>query len=326
MPSRKIEQQIEKLKSLRASTPSDETLVVLKKALADRANLVVAKAASVTAELNLHSLIPDLLNAFERLFDNGAESDPQCWGKNAISKALKDLEYLESRPYLLGIHYVQMEPVWGKRVDTAMTLRGTCALALVDCRDLPREDKLRHLTDSLTDAETPVRMDVTRALAQMEGIEPALLLRLKARTGDENAGVTGQVLESLLNLEGKIALAFVTAFLRAPDDEIREEAALALGASRLPGAVSVLIEAWNNTPGSAFREVLLRSISASRQQSAIEFLLHIVREDRERDALAALKALELHRGSTEIHRQIAKAVHDRPEPSLQEQFRTYLKE
>ncbi len=326
MPSRKIEQQLEKLNAIRAASRTQETLLVLRKSLADRANLVVAKAATVAAQMQLHALIPELLKAFERLFEDPVESDPQCWGKNAISKALKDLEYFESHAFLMGLQHVQMEPVWGKSVDTAMTLRGTCALALVNCRDLPREEKLRYFVGTLTDSETPVRIDAARALEQMEGVEPALLLRLKARTGDEDATVTGQVLESLLNLEGEAGVPFVTGFLKAHHEEIREEAALALGASRLPGAVSILIKSWNDSPGSIFREVLLRAISASRQQSAIDFLLKLVKDSREIDSLAALQALELHRGSQEIQRQIAEAVQGRPESSIQEHFRTHLKQ
>jgi hypothetical protein len=75
----------------------------LRKALRDRVNVIVAKAASISAELQLYALLPDLLSAFERLFDKPRESDPQCWGKNAIAKALKDLDHRESATFLRGV-------------------------------------------------------------------------------------------------------------------------------------------------------------------------------------------------------------------------------
>ena len=33
-----------------------------------------------------------------------------------------------------GLRHIQMEPVWGGQADSAATLRGTCALALIDCQ------------------------------------------------------------------------------------------------------------------------------------------------------------------------------------------------
>ena len=64
--------------------------------------------------------------------------DPQCWGKNAVAKALKELEHREAAPYLRGTAHIQMEPVWGGQQDTAGPLRGICLLALPACPDIDR--------------------------------------------------------------------------------------------------------------------------------------------------------------------------------------------
>ncbi len=321
MPSRKIEQQLDALKSLRGTAVTEATLAALKKALSDRVNLVIAKAAALTAELQLQALVPDLLNAFERLFEDAAKADPQCWGKNALSKALKDLGYDESAAFLRGLQHVQMEPVWGKEVDTAGTLRAICVLALLQCADLTRQDKLWHLMRALTDAEANVRADAARALQELDGMEAALLLRLKARMGDREASVTGQVLESLLGIEREDAVSFVTEFLASRDEELREEAALSLGASRLPAAIAALIEQWRRNHASETSQALLRGISASRQQIAIDFLLDLVRNAGEHEALAALQVLELHRESAEIRKQIEVAVEKRGESGIRNAFR-----
>ncbi|HEY2381216.1 MAG TPA: hypothetical protein VGK48_08530, partial [Terriglobia bacterium] len=124
MAADRVERQLADLGALRALSPV-AVIAPLRKALRDRVNVVVAKAASISAELQLHALLPDLLAAFERLFDKPRESDPQCWGKNAIAKALKDLDYSESATFLRGVRHIQMEPVWDGEIDTAGVLRGT---------------------------------------------------------------------------------------------------------------------------------------------------------------------------------------------------------
>src|ERR1017187_10513837 len=225
MPHRKVEEDIEALTRLRQAPPADAVPAV-RKALADRVNLIVAKAAKIAAERQLRDLLPDLLAAFDHLLEKSAARDPQCWGKNAISQALVAMEHCQAGPFLRGLRHVQMDPVWGEEEDTAPTLRGTCALALPACVDIERGVVLRHLVDSLTDRAVTVRSDVLRALAQMEGDEAILLLRLKARLGDEESQIVGQVFDHLLQLEGRQALDLVASFLMHKSQTVCEEAAL----------------------------------------------------------------------------------------------------
>jgi HEAT repeat protein len=320
MPSRKIEQQLEILNSVRDSTRSDATLLAIRKVLRNRVNLVVAKAAAIAAHLQARAVVPDLLQAFDRFCENAAETDPKCWAKEALCKALRDLGHDESAAFLRGLRHVQMEPIWGTTVDTAATLRGTCALALLQCTDLTREDKLWHVMRALTDRESTVRTDAARALGELSGVEAALLLRLKARMGDREPAVTGQVLEAVLDVEGNAGVPFVAEFLTSAEEELREEAALALGASRLPAAMTALIEAWTHRGNRDGREAILRGLSASRQESALNFLLDIIRQGSEREALAALDALQLHRDSVEISKQVAEAVASRRDENLQKEY------
>ena len=210
MPSHRIEEQLEVLKSLRTGGATPAAIVTLRKSLQDRVNVVVAKAAQITAEMQFALLQPDLLQAFERLFENPLKTDPQCWGKNALAKALKDLGYAESALFLRGARHIQLEPVWGGAADTATTLRGTCALALIQCNDVPRDFKLRVLVDALTDPAPTVRTDAINALEEMEGEEAILLFRLKAKLGDEYAQITGHALEALLQLDGSESVPFVS--------------------------------------------------------------------------------------------------------------------
>ena len=286
MAVRKIEQELEALSLLR-DVPAGEALAGLRKALKDPVGMMAGKAAAVAADRQMRELLPDLLRAFERLFTDPAKRDPQCWGKNGIAKALVSMGHTDSPPYLRGLRHVQMEPVWGGAADTAGGLRGSCVLGLAACIDIPREEILRAMVDRIADAHEPVRIEVVRGIAQMGGDEASLLLRMKARIGDEATAVTGQVFDCILAMEGDPAgVAFVTEYLdRERAVELREEAALSLGTSRLPGAVTLLMKAWDDHRDIG--EVVLRALSLSRQEEAFEFLLELVREGR-KEAAAAL--------------------------------------
>ena len=311
MTKAKLEDRLDELRQLRSATPNGEVLSVLRKALRDRANLVVAEAAKVIAGLHLSNLIPDLLQAYDRLFEDPVKKDSKCWGKTAIIKALSELQYTDSPPFLRGSRHIQNEPVWGGQEDAAIHLRGACFLALVQCEDLTRIEIFRHLVDAMADAADPVRLEAVRAVAQMNGDEASLLLRLKARIGDRRPVVIGHVFDALLILESETAIAFVAQHLEADAPEIRDEAALALGGSRLPKAVDALIETWKKTANQEFRTVLLRALSSSRHQSAIDFLLNLVRTGMTRDATSALEALKLHGDSPEIQSRIEQAKKQR---------------
>lgn len=328
MAKRGVEEQLDELSRLRETPVTEATLAALKKALASRINLVCAKAAQIAADLRLQPMMPLLVACFDRFFDNQGKADPQCWAKNAAAKALSDLGHDESATFLRGCRYVQMEPVWGGQTDTAVTLRSLCTLALVQCADLPRAEKLRHLVASMTDPAETVRIDAIRSIEQMEGEEAALLLRLKAGLGDKRAAVVGQALESLLRLEGERAIDFAREFLAertrdnvrempSTEEELVEEAALALGASKLTGSVEVLKAAWVREP----RPIFLQAISTSRQEFGFCFLLELLESGRDRDALSALEALSLHRDSLELRVRVQRAVEARGGPEVAEKFR-----
>jgi len=310
MAHRRVEEQIEALQQLADAGPVPAAVTALRKALGDRVGLVVAKAAKLAAELQIRALVPDLLQAFDRLLDKPFERDPQCWGKNAIAKALIDLDHRESAAFLRGSRHVQIEPSYLRPEDTASTLRGICVLGLASCTDMRREEILRCLVDRLTESACTVRVEAARAVAQMEGDEAALLLRLKARAGDQEPRVIGQVFDCLLQVEGERAVEFVAGFMESGAEDIPAEAALALGSSRLAGALMALENAWAATHDPDLRLALLRGLSASRQEKAFTFLFDLLKKGGARDAAPALEALALHRDSEEIRRQVEAAANE----------------
>ena len=307
---KKTEERIGELKRLR-SGPAEAAEPVLKKALQEKSNLIVAEAAKIIGELQRPNLIPDLLGAFSRLFDEPVKADPKCWAKTAIIKALIALDYGESAPFLRAASHVQMEPVYGGQEDSAVHLRANGILALVQCADLTRGEILRRVVDALADPSDTVRIEAIRTLEQMNGEESAVLLRLKAHGGDKRSAVVGQVFDSLLALEKERVCEFVAGFLKSADAETRDEAALALGASRLPAAVQRLIGVWKETRSQEFSTVILRALRSSRDEAALSFLLGLVRDGLGRDATAALEALDLHEDSPEIRSRTEQAKAER---------------
>jgi len=312
MASSKFEEQLQRIRLLRDASPDSGTIAILRKALADRSNLIVAEAARAAGEIHAAELIPDLLTAYARLFESPVKTDPKCWGKTAIIKALTLMDYSESPPYVRGSTHIQMEPVWGKVEDAAGPLRSNCILALPQCADLRRPEVFRRLVDALMDSLDPVRIEAVRAIEQMNGDEAPLLLRLKALAGDLRPAVTGRAFDAILSLESTKGLEFVADFLKSSDPEVRDEAALAMGSWRHPSAIQILIAAWKDTLDRDFRSVLLRAISSSREESALEFLLNLVREGSSHHAASALDALELHAESPDIQARITLARNERP--------------
>src|ERR1700684_1136337 len=136
---RKFEEQLAALDALR-QLPPEPCVEPLRKALTHRNNFVVGKAADLVRKFQLTQLIPELLVAFDRFFEDPTKTDPQCWAKNAVSRALAAFEHQDADIFLRGMRHIQPEPSYGGSSDSAGTLRATCALALVQCRSLTNAD------------------------------------------------------------------------------------------------------------------------------------------------------------------------------------------
>ena len=281
MPGKKnFDAQLAALEQLRQQ-PDEACIAPLRAALKHQNNYIVAKAADQVAQRHLEQLLPDLLTAFDRFFEDAEKRDPQCWAKNSLSRALATLEYQEPEPFLRGIKHVQLEATWGGRSDTAGALRGTCALALVQCRTVPEVELLRHLIDVLADLDKTARGDAVRAIEQIGSPAASLLLRLRAQIDGgsrEEPEILGACYAGVLRLEGTPALKWAARFL-AREDDAAGEAALAIAATHSLEAFELLKARWDKTHDPWLRSVLLSAIALTRQVAAIEFLLDLVRSD-----------------------------------------------
>jgi HEAT repeat protein len=285
---RKFEERLAALDALRQQEAGGR-VEALRKALQQKNNFVVAKAADLVREFRLAQLTPELLTAFDRFFDDPVKTDPQCWAKNSISRALAEFEHQDAEVFLRGMRFIQHEPVWGGSSDTAGSLRAACALALVQCRSLNDGELLKHLVDLLGDKEKVVRVEAIRAIEQVGSSSSSLLLRLRAILGADEAEVLGACYSGILRLEGASAIPWISRFLDASDDSAAE-AALAIAGTHSAQAFDILRRRLVKESDPWFSSVLLSAIALTRQEEALEFLLDQVKKETPQ-AEAAIEAI-----------------------------------
>jgi hypothetical protein len=307
--------------------PNSAQVEHLRKALTHRNNFLVAKAAKLVADAELFALLPDVLTAFDRFFIDAANSDPKCWAKDALSKALVKLEHRSKDAYLRGMRHHQLEASWGPPVDSAGALRGTCAHALVDCPGISDADLLTVLLEPMTDSDKTVRMEAARAIAQVGGVSAALILRLRAllgpASGDESEPeVLGAVYSALLSLEGEKAIALVANYLEAGDD-LAAEAAFALADMRTPEALAALIDRLRAGVDTWFGSVLFSAIALTRLPQALDYLIAIVARDA-REAPAAIEAIGRIAPNAELHARVQLAVERTGSSRLRQAMRQHM--
>jgi hypothetical protein len=314
--------------SLKGGRPVDEdSTKYLRRALAHRNNFLVSKAAKLVAAAELTALLPDILAAYDRFFLDPAKSDPKCWAKEALAKALVKLEHRSKDAYLRGLRHHQPEPVMGGKSDSAGTLRATCAHALVDCPGISDADLLTALVEPLTDTDKTVRMEAARAIARVGGVSAALILRLRALLGpalrdQDNPEVEGAVFSALLSLEGTAAIPLVAAALEEGNDT-SAEAAFALADLRTPQALAALLARLHAGADDWFRSGLFSAIALTRLPEALDFLIAFIERDT-RDAPAAIEAIGRIAPNAELRARVEQAVEQADSARLRQALRQHL--
>ena len=310
---RAFEEQIAALDELRTK-PGTERSTALRKALGQRNNFLVAKAADLAREFELKELTPELLAAFDRFFKDAVKSDPQCWAKNALSRTLAQFEHHDAAVFLRGMKHIQLEPVWGGSSDSAATLRATCVVALVQCRSLTDAELLPHLIELFADEEKSVRAAAAQAVEQVGSPSSTLLLRLKATMGNDEPEVLGACYGGILRLEGGRAIPWIARFLQNNDESEEDaagEAALALAATHSTAAFEALRGRFEQPSDTWFRSVLLSAIALTRLDEATDFLFSLIQRE-ELSAEAAVEAILRLLPSEEVTARLEKLVAGNP--------------
>jgi HEAT repeat protein len=255
-------------------------------------------------ELRLEALVPDLVAAFPRFLDGLPRADPGCAAKTAIVEALRRLGHDDRLLYRQGAAHVQMEPVFGGRVDTAVDLRGASALALAETEV---GDVLVDLANLLADPEPPVRISAARAVSVHGRGTGIPLLHLKALAGDPEPRVVSECLLALLRIDAPDETRFVASFLEK-GDEAAEAAAVALGESRCRGAAGSPRVAGRPADEPHGRRFAI----AAPGGTTVDVLLAVAQNDEPpatRDALAALASIA---SDASLYERARAAVAGRP--------------
>jgi len=302
-----LEEHLDRLAELRGQAPSPEGRAEVGKSLSSKMNLPAAKAARIAGEWQAAELTPELVAAFDRFMVKPETTDKRCAAKIEILKALCKLEYPSPSIFRRSLRHVQMEPTWGGSVDTAAAVRALGAMGLAQT-DYP--EALEEIVPLLIDAERDARIGALRAIAASGLPGGALLLRLKALSGDE-PDVLGECLAALLRTEPAKSLEFVAKFLDHREEAVAEAAALALGDSRLENAFEVLRDAFQHTRAQPLRRTLLLAIALLRRENAIDYLLDLVRDGEGQNSADAVAALAMYEKDPNLQERLDRARQSR---------------
>ena len=285
--------------------------------LRHKSNHAIAAAAGAAEHLEASALALDLAQAFEKLMRDPAKLDPGCKATSAIVQALIQLEDPAARVYFAGVRHVQMEGSYGPKVDAAAPLRGLCARGLAR---MGHPDALLECVTLLADPEIAARTGAVRAIADSGRPDGVLLLRLKTLLGDREIDVTGECFAALLSLDPAGSVEFVAKFLDSRTEGIGEQAALALGESRLPSAFEALREAWERGGLAEQRRTLLVAVAMLRIDEALEFLLSRLADESGPVAADALAGLAFYARDEAVLSRVEGIIRERGDGALEAVF------
>lgn len=289
----------------------------LRNALKSDKAMTVSAAAARAGDEGRHDLLPDLAAALRKFLGLPTKNDKGCRAKLALLDALDQLDSEDDDLLFLALRHVQMEACWGPPIDTAANLRANAALALARRRP---PGLAIELTDLLVDPAVEARRGAVKALAELGNPESVALLRLKALTGDDEPDVVGGCLSGLMQLDPERSFPLVERFLYREDPAIAEEAALALGDTRMIEAFQALRRCWDSSPQKSVRTALLLPIALTRCDDAFDFLIEVVLNEVQDVASEALRALHVFGGDPEHQLRVSRAVEERDEPTISKQW------
>lgn len=307
-----IEKAIARLATLRLAPRSAEARKELAGALAGKNGFLIERAAQFVRDFKLAELAPDLARAFLRQMSG--HEDRGCAARIALASALYDLDAQTPEVYLAGIHCFEGS---SNPVDPSAALRGLCAMGLMR---IGHRNAMREVTDLLADPKPPARIGAARALGMAGRSEAALLLRLKLHLGDPDPEVVGECLAAIVQVDPAESIELVGRYLYDSNEAIAESAALALGESRRPDALNMLIEHYRSCVSAVARGPILLAIAITRLPEAPAFLLSQLEACDPRTATQVLEALRIYRHDDAIRAAALEHVERRRDPAVRRKF------
>ncbi|MFV2056495.1 MAG: hypothetical protein ACC707_08495 [Thiohalomonadales bacterium] len=328
MTSKGIDKKIQQLGDIIENGEATAIMKAISKALKEKNNFLVARAARWCGESLCYDLIPILTEAYPLFLDKPLEKDKTCVAKRAIAKALYELDYDNASFYLEGSRYFQREPGWGGYTDSAVELRCTCAYGIAASNDYRM---MLELLSVLHDPEYQVRMGALRAMEMAQPFQAELAIRHKILQGDEEPEVIAQAFSSLLKVDFEASLDFVAAYIRenislspSGNDGYYPAAAIALGESRSTEASEILlIAAEAQAQFHPHKNALFQAMALSGFEAGLDFLIAAISGEDIDAAGHAIEALSIYDYRKDLSEQVQTLVESRGIDTLQRRLQRF---
>lgn len=301
---------LEELDLLKRSERSPEGVRRLKEIFKAKEPLPVVKAVTIAEKWEARDLAEDLTVLFARFMEL---PDPGCAVKENVARVLCDWGPTDGgRIFERGIRYIQMEAVWGGRVDVAAGLRGWCAAGL---SSMGYWDQVRLILPLLVDAEKQARIMGIRALVQGRSSEAEVALRLKMLTGDipqaepEDAEeVMTECLYGLAEGWGAKVVGFLVEM--TGKGTYRRLALFALARCRADEAWESLARLFEAEVVGTRRKELLEAMATARSEKAVSWMCERIRNGRDSEAIETVRAMTIRREETRVWDRVVEAARE----------------
>gem|GEM_PF-2389498 len=263
---KRFEQALEALREAAQSLRGDALIPHLRNALQSDNSLLVQRAVKLLGDFPAPALREELERAFDFFLHHPSE-DKGCLAKEALAHRLLLSDDTDDALWMRAARHVQMEASFGDPIDAAAVLRGIAAMAVATSAS---PDKMDVLVDLLLDPEHATRAGTVRALGAAGSEAAMALVHYKLLLGDKASEVTAECLRAILLPEhitqARIGLA--AKLLGGANDQLAEEAAIALGESRDERVIPVLVHALTRSVQAEIRGALLRALCLMRREEA----------------------------------------------------------
>jgi hypothetical protein len=194
---KRLEDAIEALRAAATSGDIKQVAHLVVKGLRSGNGLLARQAVPVADEFAIEDLREPLESVMQQLLAHPG-ADPGCVAKEAIARRLLREQDVADALWQAAARHVQIEPTFGKSIDTAGELRGHAATGLAGGH-LP--DKTHLLIDLLLDPEIAACAGAIRALGGLGTDEALSLIRFRALIPRTEPAVVAECFRALLHPE-----------------------------------------------------------------------------------------------------------------------------
>jgi HEAT repeat protein len=312
----KLEDELAKLNELDMTDTDAQSLAnkTLVKALSAKSNHVIARAATLIGEHKRDDLLTSLETAFERLLPMAGRADKGGSALTALAKSMALLGSQASELFAQGSRHIQMEPVYGGRVDVADHLRGWCAQGLAQTG---APDALTHVAMLLADPCPQTRIAAAKAVEISGRADVGLpLLILKITQGDDDPQVLGQCVAGIVHLDPTSALQWLKPLLDHENPAVVEQVLLAMGQTRNASLSDCLIAYYERTLEPDIQKTALLAMAMLRSDVTLMYLEELVIDGSNRAAEQAIDALGIYHYDAALKDRLLSHCSDRDDRFL----------